>query len=182
MKRKIRCIYIDGMEKTGKTSVFREMRKYLKDRNKNLHEINGLNQEILKKQVVILNNDDKSFILKQNGLMELYYQHLSQTRSIQDILAEHSEIIRMEQLLGHEYGTVHFFLIPKDSYSADEVFNRNNEEAPNYYHDLRVFFEKINSTSLAQGLNIELIFFDEFDKIFDVRDKIFKILEQKYDF
>jgi uridine kinase len=41
MKRKIRCICIDGMEKTGKTSVTREMRKFFKEKDKDLHEING---------------------------------------------------------------------------------------------------------------------------------------------
>jgi hypothetical protein len=166
------------MEKTGKTSVTREMRRFLKEKNKDLHEINGLNQE---KQMTILNDNTDSVILKQNGLLQLYYEKLAQRVSINNLLLEDSENIRKEQLIDHEYGSVHFFLIPKNSNVVSEIFTRTNEQVPSYYNDLRDFFEKINSTSLAQGLNIELIFFDEFDRIFDVRDKILELIEQKYE-
>ena len=64
MSKKIRCIYIDGLDKTGKTSVTREIRKYLKDKKIDLHEINGTDDNKLKLQGIFLEDNKNSFILK----------------------------------------------------------------------------------------------------------------------
>lgn len=169
------------MEKTGKTSVMREMRKFLKNKNKDLHDINGVSSEQLDHQTAILKENPDSIILKENGLLQLYYEKLAQRQSVVQIEQEYSELSRKEQSIGHNYGTVHFFLIPSDRHAANDIFYMLEEEMPDYYHNLRDFFERINSTSLAHGLNIELIRFDEFDRVFDVRDKILEIIEKKYE-
>jgi hypothetical protein len=181
VKKKIKCIYIDGMEKTGKTSVIREMRKFLKNKNKDLHEIDGISNEKLDHQNIILSDNPNSIVLKENGLLQLYYDKLAQRVPVTELGNRYSEFIRKEQSMDHDHGVVHFFLIPSDTYTANEIYFNLEEEMPNYYHNLRDFFQKINSTSLAHGLNIELITFDEFDRVFDVRDKILKIIEKKYE-
>jgi hypothetical protein len=180
VKNKIRYICIDGMEKTGKSSVFRQIYKSLKDKNKDLRKINGLNRDDIDKQSNILNDNTESIILKENSLMQMCYEKLTQRMPVSIIMLENSKEFREEHLINHQHGSVHFFLLPQDKPTADYIFNRINEDIPEYYYDLRNFIENINSTFLTQGLNVELILFDQNDKIFDIRDKILKIIEEKY--
>ena len=78
-----------------------------------------------------------------------------------------------------EYGVVNFFLVPENMEIAQMMFG--SEEIPYYYNDLIKFYKSINQTSLAQGIDIRLILFNEGDRIFDVRDKILKILKNEYE-
>jgi hypothetical protein len=180
MKRKIRNIYIDGMEKSGKTSIIMEMRKHLGNKNKAFCEFNGINLENIQKQERYLSEPgvDEIVVLKQNSLMNVFYKDLVAFKSVVDMKEQHAELIRREVSINQQYGAVHFFIIPEDIETAKIRFNG---EIPSYYVDLWNFYKNIDSISLTQGLNIELIFFDEFDRIYDVRDKILDIIDQKYE-
>lgn len=177
MKRKIRCICIDGMERTGKSSIVREMRKFLKNKEKDLHEINGEDILSLDKQDTLLKDNNNSVVLKENGLLSTFHNDLKEFRGIQYISQEYSELIRREACSNHEFGVVHFFLIPENKETATRMFG---EELPAWYLDLMKFYKAINQTSLVQGLDVRLIAFNEDDRIFDVRDKILEILEKEY--
>lgn len=179
MKKKIKCISIDGMEKTGKTSVTREMRKFLKEKDKDLYEINGNEYDKLQLQESILDDNVNSLILKQNGLLSIYYNDLKCLHGIEYIQKKCHEIIRIEQNHNHLYGVVNFFLIPENTQTIQLMFG--SEEIPYYYNDLVKFYKGINQTSLAQGVDIRLIPFNEDDRIFDVRDKILEILKNHYE-
>jgi hypothetical protein len=179
MKRKIRCICIDGMEKTGKTSVTREMRKFFKEKEKDLHEINGNEYDKLQLQQAILDDNTNSFVLKENGLLSVYHNELKYLHGVDYIERHHHEFIRVEKDFNHLYGVVNFFLVPEDMETAQMMFG--SDEIPYYYSDLVKFYKSINQTSLAQGVDIRLIPFSEDDRIFDVRDKILEILENEYE-
>lgn len=167
------------MERTGKSSVIREMRKFLKQKEKDLFEIDQETIATLDKQALFLQENTNGFVLKENGLMSTFYNETKEFRGVEFILAQHSEIIRKEKDLNHANGVVHFFLIPQDMRAANNMFKPI--ETPSYYSDLMSFYKNINLTSLTQGLDVRLMFFSEFDRIFDVRDKILKIIENEYE-
>lgn len=179
MKKKIRCICIDGMEKTGKTSVTRQVRKFLKEKEKDLHEINGSEHDKMQLQQVMLNDNTNSFILKENGLMSIYHGELKHLHGVDYIQKKYNEFIRVEKDFNHSYGVVNFFLVPENMETTQMMFG--SEEIPYYYSDLIKFYKSINQTSLSQDLDIKLILFNEDDRIFDVRDKILKILKNEYE-
>jgi len=179
MKRKIRNIYIDGMEKSGKSSVVRQLRSYLDSKNNELCEFNGVDLEKLKEQEDCLANTPDNFVLKQNSLLSTFYKDRIEGKNITNIEDEYSELIRREVSINHEYGAVHFFILPEDVSAAEIRLGPGG--IPTYFFKLLDFYKNINSISLTQGLNIELVFFDEFDRIYDVRDKILDIIDQKYE-
>jgi hypothetical protein len=179
MKRKIRNIYIDGMEKSGKTSVVRQMRSYLISKNKELCQLNGVDLKKLKEQEDSLENIPDVFILKENSLLNTFYNDRIGDKNLANMADEHSELLRREVSINHEYGAVHFFILPEDVSTAEVRLGSNG--IPEYFFKLLDFYKNINSISLTQGLNIELVFFDEFDRIYDVRDKILDIIDQKYE-
>jgi hypothetical protein len=179
MGRKIRCISIDGMERTGKTSVIREMRKFLKNKDKDFHEINGSNLDILSKQKTFLDDNENGIVLKENGVMSVFHENFKNYRNIKDLLVELGSLITEEKNINHQYGVVNFFLLPEDMDTARLMFG--SEEIPSYYNDLVKFYKGINQTSITQGLDIRLIPFNENDRIFDVRDKILEILKTDYE-
>lgn len=181
MKRKIRCIYIDGIEKSGKTSVTREIRKFLKNKNKDLHEIKGISLEKLNQQKTILEDDDKSFVLKERSLLQLFHDQIKENNlGVAQLEAEFENMIRLERDINHKNGSVHFFLIPEDEISLTRIYD-DIEEKPKYIDGIIAFYKNINLYSISQGLDIRLIPFNEFDRIYDIRDKILKILEQNYE-
>lgn len=177
MIQRIKSISIDGMEKTGKTSVIRELRKFFKDKNVDLSEINGTNMPNLVLQEAILDNHN-SLVLKENGLMSVFYKELREFKGIEYLMEEYGEIIRREISINHKHGAVNFFIIPENDKAIERMFP--SQDVPHYYTDLISFYKRINETSLSYGLNIELILIDEYDRIFDVKDKILKILREKY--
>ena len=166
------------MENTGKSSISREMRKFFKNKNRDLHDINGTNISKLDLQESILQDNPESLILKENSLMSVFYKDLKEFLGIAYLTENYREEIRREVLLNHQYGAVHFFLIPEDLITVSHRYNP--KEPPSYYSNLLDFYNSINQTSLTQGLDVRLIPFNEYDKIFDVRDKILKILENEY--
>lgn len=181
MKRKIKCIYIDGIEKSGKTSVVREIRKFLKNKNKDLHEINGTNKQKIEQQISMLKDSNNSFVLKENSILSLFYKDIKEKNSgIHKLEEEYKETIRQERNVNHEYGAVHFFIIPEDNESMSR-FSEEFGEIPEYLNRLIYFYRKIDQYSISQGLDIKLITFDENERIYDIRDKITKELETNYD-
>jgi len=178
MARKIRCVYIDGLDKSGKVSIFREIRKYLKENNFHLHEINGIDDNNLKSQSVLLEADRFSLILKQNSILSSLQEEIKKGSNILSITDNYRELLRKEQDINHRYGCVHFFLIPENTPASTEKFKK----LPNLPQilDCYNFFKNINNYSFSQGLDIQLISFQEGDNFFDIRDKIIQNLEKNY--
>lgn len=178
MKRKIRCICIDGMEKTGRSSIIRQVRKHLKNKNKDLHDIKGATYYNLEKQEAVLQDNRESIVLKENGIMSILHDNFKQFKNIKVLMEELEPLLNKEKNINHQYGAVNFFLLPENIETAKAMFG--SEEIPSYYNDLIVFYKGINQTSITQGLDVKLIPFNQNDKIFDVRDKVLEIIEQKY--
>ncbi len=176
MKKKIRCIYIDGMEKSGKTSVAREIRMFLKNKNKDLYDIDGSNDKNTEMQDSILSENEYSFILKENSVLSDFYKDLKENKGLLHIIENYSEVIRKEKSINHSYGAVHFFLLPSMG-KMSELFEG---KIPLGIRSMWDFYNGINQYTITQGLDIKLISFDEFDKIYDVRDKILEALESEY--
>lgn len=181
MKRKIKCVYIDGMEKSGKTSIIREMRKYFKNKNKDLHEISGTNFEKIKFQKKILEDNSDPIVLKKNSILSIFYNDLKEKRTFPNLINEqYSELLRQEKVINHDYGSVFFFLIPE---KLETIKSRSEQYDLNDFSNLSEiygFYKNINQYNIAQGLDIVLIYFSEDDKIYDIKDLIIKNLEQKY--
>lgn len=179
MSRKIRCIYIDGIDKAGKTSVTREVRKYLKNKNLDLHEINGTDDNKLKLQSVLLEDNSDSVILKENSVLSLFQNDIKKGLSIFSVSDNYRELLRKEQDINHKYGSVHFFLIPENIIVSS---GGRFKELPDMSGilDSYNFFKNINNYSVSQGLDVKLILFNEDDKIFDIRDQILSIMEKDY--
>lgn len=178
MSRKIRCIYIDGIDKAGKTSVTREMRKYLKNKSLDLHEINGTDDNKLNLQSILLEDNSNSVILKENSVLSLLQDDIKKGLSLFAVTDNYQELLRKEQDINHRYGSVHFFLIPENLTSSGQRFKELSNISG--VLDSCNFFKNINNYSVSQGLDIRLIFFNEYDKIFDVRDRVLDILEKNY--
>jgi hypothetical protein len=179
MKRAIKCIYIDGMEKSGKTSVTREVRKYLKNKNKDLYEIPNTDLSNLNKQSCILKENVNCVILKQNSILSVLYDRLkSNVLNWPSNDSEFNELLRVEKEINHIYGSVLFFLVPENCGFMKNRFEE--KEVPGYFKDLLPVFSSITSYSLVQGLTIEIITYNENDFIFDVVEKITKVIEEKY--
>lgn len=166
------------MEKTGRSSVIRQIRKHLKNKNKDLHEINGVNHCNLEKQEAVLQDNKESIVLKENGIMSILHDNFKQFKNIKVLMEELESLLNKEKNINHQYGAVNFFLLPENIETAKAMFG--SEEIPSYYNDLIVFYKGINQTSITQGLDIKIIPFNQNDRIFDVRDKIIEIIEQKY--
>lgn len=177
MSRKIRCIYIDGIDKSGKTSVTREIRKYLKDKKINLHELNGTDDNTLKLQNILLEENDTSVVLKQNSILSLFQNDIKKGSSIFSVTDNYRELLRKEQDINHKYGSIHFFLLP-ENLSFGGRFKKTSDDSG--VLDSCNFFKNINNYSISQGLDIRLITFEEDDKIFDIKDRILDILEKNY--
>jgi len=177
MSKKIRCIYIDGLDKTGKTSVTREIRKYLKDKKIDLHEINGTDDNKLKLQGIFLEDNKNSFVLKENSTLSVLQDSIKKGLSLASMTDNYRELLRKEQDINHRYGSVHFFLLPENLSIAGR-FEKISEYTG--ILDSYNFFKNINNYSVSQGLDIKLVMLQEDDKIFDVRDKILSVLESQY--
>ena len=76
---------------------------------------------------------------------------------------------------------MHFFLIPEDDTSLTRIYN-SMAERPAYLKTVVDFYRSINLYNMTQGLDIRLILFNEYDRIYDIRDKILKLLEKEYEF
>lgn len=178
MGRKIRCIHIDGIDKAGKTSVTREIRKYLKNKNVDLHEINGTDDNKLKLQSILLEDNINSVVLKENSVLSLFQDDLKKGISIISLGDNYRELLRKEREINHIYGSVHFFLMPENMRIPAERLR----ELPDFpgILDSYNFFKNISNYSVSQGLDIKLVYFDENDRILDIKDKILRIIERDY--
>lgn len=178
MARKIRCIHIDGIDKAGKTSVIREIRKYLKNKNLDLHEINGTDDNKLKLQNILLEDNVNSVVLKENSILSILQDDIKKGTGIVSLGDNYRELLRKEQDINHNYGSVHFFLMPENMISPSGRF----QKLPDFSGilDSYNFFKNINNYSISQGLDIKLIYFDENEKILDIKDRVLKIIETDY--
>lgn len=167
------------MEKTGKSSVLREMRKFLKNKNKDFYEFNGSDIITLAKQKAVLEDNVNGFVLKENGIMSIFHENFKKFKNIKDLMIELNPLITQEKNINHEYGEVNFFLLPENMETVNLMFS--SEEIPSYYNDLMKFYKGISQTSITQGLDIRIIPFNEDDRIFDVRDKILEIIQNEYE-
>lgn len=174
MSVKIRCIYIDGINETERTFVTKEIRKFLKEKEKDLHEINGISDNKLELQNILLQDNPNSLILKENSVLSLCNSCIKEGKGILSLEKTLNEILRKERDINQKYGSVHFFLLPEEPKRSDAEPSFLNLQTR------CTFFKNINSYSLAQGLNIEIVQFNEDDKIYDIRDKMLEILEKKY--
>jgi len=178
MKKKIKYISVDGIEKSGNTSVFREMKRFFSDKPLNLQEKKGFSEEDID-YIESKIEKEKAFFVRTNSILKAVYEESKELRNLNYICNKYSENIRKERSLNHSSGGVHFFLLPENTYSIGDRFDQG---VPHYAGDLIRFFREINNTSFAQGLDIRLISFDSEDKIYDIRDKIIKIIEEEYSF
>lgn len=179
MKRKIRCIYIEGMEKTGKTSMTREVCKLLEKQEKSYKKIKGCDKKTLDLQQNILKNS-KDIIVKENALLSIFEKDLKEYLSIKKIEQKYSEEIRKEKQINQEYGCVSFLLIPESIEFVKKTFNF--KEIPNEYMGLVSFYENIKLTSLGHGIDYRVIRLKTNDSIFDVKEKILYVLKNNYVF
>lgn len=179
MKRKIRCICIDGMDKTGKSSVKRQLKIYLNNKNKDFVEFDGESLDFIKKQELTLENNTKLLILKENGLMGLLNEDFKEGKGPSYVEKKHSEIIWKNVKMNHKHGCVNFFLIPENINVVKEFFGE--KDIPENYEELISFYKKINIFTFSAGLDIREVFIKESDKILDVLEKIVYILENDYE-
>jgi len=177
MKKKIRAIYLDGMDKTGKTSILRELRKYLKSNEIDFYEVDGSGIDSVKKQELITLDNSKSLILKQNSILKNFHEQMASNVGIGRFVEAHREELRLEKCYNHDFGSVMFFLIPADNEAAKRIYG---EEIPYNYLKLMDIYNNIGQTVLSQGLDIRPILIDKEDRIYDVRDKVLKILEKDF--
>ena len=180
MSIKVKNICIDGIDKTKKSYIIKEMRKFLKEKrsDEDFYAIKGCEDKILTLQEVLLEESPNMLILKEDSVLSLMDLHLEEGCGILSLEASFEEILRKERDIAQKHGSVYFFLIPESPISvADRV------DATSIFLNLTIrcdFFKNIKSYTISHGLNIELVYFDEEDKIYDIRDKILKILEEKY--
>lgn len=181
MKKKIRYICIDGIEKSGKTSVNRELRRFLKDKEKEVLDFFGVAAYNLRldAQNKALKDNENFVVLKEGSILQVFYDRIKKDGlGAANLEIEYTEFLRQEKEINHSYGGVHFFLIPEDEVTLKRMFG--DENVPEYVSGLLNFFKGINQYTLTQGLDIRLIPFDEEDRIYDIRDKILNILEKEY--
>lgn len=171
MKRAIRSISIDGLEKTGKTSVFRQLKSVLKDTHTNMVTFSDPNS--IDEQLEKLASTD-SLILRENSVLSLCYDRFKTFEGVPHVEELYRDILDKERKINWKYGSVHFFLVPT---TTSVISGRFDDGEPYYLANLVNFFKNINQYSLAQGLDIRIITFDEYDFIFDIADKIIKELE-----
>jgi len=175
MKGKVKAIYIEGMERTGKTSIVRELRKLLKTNEYDFHELEGNGIDLIKKQYVITEDDSNLLILRQNGIIKKFHEEIKDGKSIVSFMEQNMEEIRLEKSYNHDFGSIMFLLIPSDEEAAKRIYG---EEIPFNYLKLAKLYRDIGQTIFSQGLNIRPILIDKQDKIYDVRDKVLKVLEK----
>lgn len=172
MKKAIRNISIDGIEKTGKTSVFRQLKSLLKEKNIEIESFNS--SDSLDGQIQVLENT-KSIVLRENSVLSLLYDKFKNFEGVPHVEQLYAEILDKERKLNWQYGAVHFFLVPS---VPSIISSRFQDGPPHYLTNLVYFFKNINQYSISQGLDIKIITFDENDFIFDIADKIMKELEE----
>jgi hypothetical protein len=150
------------------------MRKYLKEKEKDLHEVNGTNNDKLELQNILLQDNYNSLILKENSILSLFNSCIKEGKGVLSLGKITDELLRKEKDINQRYGAVHFFLLPE--------ITRQTDQDPSFLNlqTRCIFFENINSYSVSQGLNIEIIHCHKDDKIYDIRDRILEVLNKKY--
>jgi hypothetical protein len=171
MKKTIRNISIDGIEKTGKTSVFRQLKSILKEKGVTIESFS--NPDSLDDQLQVLENT-KNIVLRENSILSLLYDRFKMFEGVSHVEEIFTPILDKEKKMNWKYGCVHFFLVPT---TASIIAGRFEKGEPYYLTNLVNFFKNINQYSIVQGLNVKILVFDENDFIFDIADKIVKELE-----
>lgn len=178
MKKKIRCINIDGIEGNIKTYVLRELSKYLKNKELDFFVLKNTSKESLCDQEGLLKNNDKHLILKENSLISLYRDEIIKGNGITYLKQNYEDLLVEEQKINHSYGCVYFLLISEDP--SLYVKKDQEEHLSVGLKDCHHFLKNIKNYTVAQHLDIKIILYNENDKIFDIKDKIINILEKEY--
>jgi len=139
-----------------------------------------------------LNKDSNIFCTKDRALASHVVYALAKGMSIDQVAKVHHEVIRQEQLLNREFGSVHIILIPDSvEWLMKRLQNRFVNEGVEIVERLesvavqeRVVagLKMFKDMQFANGLNIEIIEIAEKDTILDVKSKIMKVINSKYTF
>lgn len=171
MKRKIKVVSIDGIEKTGKSSVATQLWfKYLESPNY-LKE---------KKDLDLLRSSDtedintSNYTIRGKTFLSKLYSELKKGSNLSDFEKNNEVLIKEEKELNRMYGSVYFFIIPELN-DFPEHINKTNE-----IEYLVKFFKGINQYTIAQGIDIRLIPLNSDDRILDVTEKIQEILDKEF--
>lgn len=156
----------------------RELRTFLKNQNKDLHEINGTDILKLEQQQEILSSDDNSLILKENTLLGIFHDEIKKSHGVSYLDKTYHDSVGVEKSINQQFGAVHFFLKPSEGRNM-EIYKG---EIPEYIKTLDVFFDCVNNHTFLQGFDIKVVEFDDLDMIYDVRNKILNILASHYTF
>lgn len=179
MKKKARCINIDGLEGFIKTYVFKEIRKYLKLKELDFFELKNTTQESLADQLALLEKNCNHLILKENSLISLYRDEIIKGTSLSVLKEKYENMLVQQQKIDHANGGVYFLLMPEQ---LGQSFNGQKEKIDDLtgVRDCYDFFKNIKNYTIVQGVDIRTIWYDENDKIFDIKDRIINILEKEY--
>lgn len=171
MKRKVKIVSIDGIEKTGKGSVATQLWfKYLESPS-------YLNE---KKDLDLIRKCDKSelntsnYTIRGKTFLSKLYNDLKKGSSLSDFEKNNEVLIKEERELNRVYGSVYFFIIPNLNDFPKHIKKTNEIEY------LIKFFKGINQYTIAQGVDIRLIPLNSDDRILDVTEKIQEILDKEY--
>lgn len=178
MKKKIRCINIDGFEGHVKTYILREISKYLKNKDLEFFTLKNTSNELLFDQFNLLKDNTKHLILKENSLISLYRDEIIKGNGIAYLKQKYENILIEEQKINHSYGSVYILLLPeKPGLLKNEPYENHPSVEINDCHN---FLKNIKNYTIAQSLDIRTVWYHEDDKIFDIKDKIINILEKEY--
>lgn len=168
MKSKIKYICIEGVEKSGKTLVSKELRRFLKE----------------EKGVEIEDSDSFTqseglFIRKRSIISDIYDGFKRYEGSVYLQNKYTGELLK-EQHEKFENGSVIFFLIPSNLAVIQDRFDVEKKQLPFYTKDVWEMLKQINSQSICSGLDVRLIYFDQYDSVIDIKNKIYEILEKDF--
>lgn len=166
MKRKVKVVCIDGVEKTGKNSVATQLWFELVESD------NGV--------VLSRNNEYLDYLHQENRIIRCktflskLYDEVKKGSNLSKFQEEQKVIIKEDGEINRKYGSVYFFILP-DLNDWPEHIKKTNE-----IEYLTKFFTGINQYTIAQGVDIRLIPVNSDERILDIKDKISEILEKEY--
>ena len=165
MKRKVKVICIDGIEKTGKSSVATQLWfKYLES-HKNINLIKKSDE---------LNLENNNLIIRQKTFLSQLYEDLKNGSNLNDFQEKNNTLINQEKEINRIYGSVYFFIIPELQDFPKHIKKTNEIEY------LTKFFKGINQYSLVQGIDIKLIPLKNDERILDIVQKIEETINKEY--
>ena len=157
------------MKKTGAPSVFKEFRRFLKEeKGFDIKECSGFVAE------------DGLFMRSDTILQDIYFE-FSRYIGVKTIENDYYNKLLQEKQENWENGCAMFFILPKDLGFIERKYQEDGSPMPKSYPDVVKIFGQINNQSICLGLDIFLIFIGEDDRIMEIRDNIFQILNEKYE-